>query len=133
MSKDGIKKLHDAAIVDKNNDIYDPDTNHNTGGSKVVIMRGGKPVLAGSKEAKEAEAEQNKTDDEVVESSTRTTALPDMLGEGTQEEVEVDNTKFLESGKKSNKKPKKINRIEVSNESEAAPVEKRKRGRPRKS
>ena len=53
MSKDKMKNINNAAILDQNNDVYDPDTQHNTGGGAVVVIQGGKPVIAGTKISKE--------------------------------------------------------------------------------
>lgn len=40
----GIKRIDQAAMVDPNNDHYDPENNLNTGDSPSVVIINGKPV-----------------------------------------------------------------------------------------
>ena len=124
------------AVVDINNDQQDYDKNHNSGGGGIVVMRGGKPELAGQQKSQrgiptkeELEAKQKEEDNSMA---VRVTMLPDELDPFSEEkEISVERSR--------KKSTKQITRIDVDSE-QTEPVEplkpveaKKKRGRPRKS
>jgi len=98
-------------VVDINGDLQNFDTQHNSGGSGIVVMRGGKPELYGQVNnaprgvpTKEELIEKQDSDDG-IKSTTRVTALPDAMdSEGEEIVVESPVKKDV---------PKQVTRIDV--------------------
>lgn len=130
-SRKNAKGNKDSGVVmDINGDLQNFDTQHNSGDSGIVVMKGGKPELYGrasnaprgvpTKEELEAK------EDDGIQSTTRVTALPDAM-DGEGEEVVVPPVSVKKES------PKQVTRIDMNSNDIAPPTEKRKRGRPRKS
>jgi len=121
------------AVMDVNGDLQNFDTQHNSGGGGIVVMRGGKPELYGqtnnSPRTVPTKEELENKDNDPNKTTVRVTALPDMLGEDNQEEQVVSTELPKTNG------PKQVTRIDVTKESLESPTPeiKKKRGRPRKS
>ncbi len=100
MSK--MKKVKNSAVLDQNNDHYDPDTNLNTGKQKAVVMKGGKPVAIDETYNEEYDEENEKTEiDKMIDNSMKVkmNKLPDML-KPEEVEKEIPTKKVLKTNTK---------------------------------
>lgn len=122
------------AIMDVNGDVQNYDTQHNSGGSGIVVMKGGKPELYGQSKnvvrgvPTKEELEKSEQENDPIKTMTRVTILPDMLE--SDEDEKIISTELPEK-----REAKQVTRIDVDKTSTiaASPEIKRKRGRPRKS
>lgn len=87
-NKQEAKLVNKSVVMDINGDTQNVDTDFSTGGSPVVVMIGGKPVLAGANHVESIDESEKETDKMLAENrNVRVTALPDGFDANEEEKV----------------------------------------------